>query len=316
MALELIDRFFREIDVENITIKPFDGYIFLCGGALSSSSISSARQYALSRADDRGCIAGHRVMLAENLTSVLQGDDFLDLLEFEEHIAALSACVLLFVESPGSIAELGSFSVMPHLADKLLVVCEQRLDSALKPSFIFLGPVASLRRRRSSAVQVFPIFKNDDTVADVDRLDDCWQFIEESVVESIKRPIPESALDGKELGHRMVVVAALVDIFVALKFGELHSAIAKLGVDITVKQLKKMTRMLEQFSLVRKLTYGNHEFFLSLAGPPLLTLRPAVNSDSKIFDRLRFKSDVMRFYESFDKRRYQAIVSFRKSHPA
>ncbi|MCF3478262.1 retron St85 family effector protein [Stenotrophomonas geniculata] len=316
MALELIDRFFREVDIDNITVKPFDGYIFLCGGALSSSSISSARQYALSRTDSNGCIAGHKVMLAENLTSVLQGDDFLDLLEFEEHIAALSACVLIFVESPGSIAELGSFAVMPHLADKLLVVCEQRLDSALQPSFIFLGPVASLRRRRSGAVQIFPIFNNNDLGADVEKLNECWQFIEESVIESIKRPIPESALNGEELGHRMVVVAALVDIFIALKFGELQSLVSGLGIDLSAKQLKKITRMLEQFSLVKKLSYGNHEFFVSISGAPLVTLRPVAKLDSRIFDRIRFKSDVMQFYEASDKRRYQAIVSFRKSNSA
>lgn len=86
------------------------------------------------------------------MTSLLQGDDFQDLLEFEEHIAALCACVLIFVESPGSIAELGSFAVMRHLASRLLVVCEQKFESGADPSFIFLGPVAVLRRRRLESV--------------------------------------------------------------------------------------------------------------------------------------------------------------------
>ncbi|SKA15910.1 hypothetical protein SAMN02745674_02199 [Lysobacter spongiicola DSM 21749] len=263
--------------------------------------------------DENGCIAGHRVMIAEKLTSLLHGDDFHDLLEFEEHIAALSACVLIFVESPGSIAELGSFAVMPHLTSKLLVVCEQRMDSALQPSFIFMGPVANLRRIRVNSVQVFPIFKDGSTAADSTKLDDCWQFIEESVVESIRRPIPEAPLNAASLPHKMVVVAATVDLFVALKLGELHEAIRRFGVDVSTKQLRKITRMLEQFSIIKRVPYGHEDFFFSLAASPLLMLRPSISSGSKIFDQLRFKATAIEFFAETDNRRHKAILAFRKA---
>jgi hypothetical protein len=314
VAAEIVEKLFSEIDKGRVTVKPFDGYIFLCGGALSSQggAIESARQYAMTRADEAGCIAGHRIMIAEKLTSLLHGDDFRDLLEFEEHIAALSACVLIFVESPGSIAELGSFAVMPHLAGKLLVVCEQRMDSAISPSFIFLGPVASLKRARNNSVQIFPIFKDSENSADVSKLDDCWQFIEESVMESIRRPVPEANLDPEELSHRMIVVAALIDIFVAPKFGELQEGLSGLGIDLSAKHLRRITRMLEQFQLIKKVTYGHEEFFFSLNNRPLLTLRPISTSGVKIFDRLRFKASSIEIFEAKDKRRHKAIMSFRK----
>ncbi|QDS14696.1 retron St85 family effector protein [Xanthomonas arboricola] len=312
--MEIIERFVAGIDKDRVTVKPFDGYIFLCGGALSSptGAVDSARQYALTRLDEGGRIAGHRVMIAEKLTSLLHGDDFRDLIEFEEHIAALSACVLIFVESPGSIAELGSFAVMPHLANKLLVVCEQRMDSALAPSFIFLGPVASLRRSRENSVQVFPIFKDESNFADPEKMSECWQFIEESVIESIRRPISEAILNPAELSHRMVVVAALVDIFVALKFSELQEILAKLEVFTVAKQLRRITRMLEQFSLIKKITYGREEFFFSLVNRPLLTVRPNKNSGTSIFDQVRFKADAIDFFEKTDGRRHKAILSFRR----
>jgi len=314
LASALIDQLFSQIDRARVTVKPFDGYIFLCGGTIDAphGAIDSARHYALTRRDENGCIAGHRVMVAEKLTSLLHGDDFHDLLEFEEHIAALSACVLIFVESPGSIAELGSFSVMPHLASKLLVVCEQRMNSALKPSFIFLGPVAILKRARRASVQEFPIFRDDSNLADVSKLAECWQFIEESVINSIRRPIPKASLNSASLPHKMVVVAAAIDIFVALKLGELHEAIRGFGVDISTKQLRKITRMLEQFSIIKQTTYGNEDFFFSLTNSQLLVLRPDASSGAKIFDQLRFKTSAIEFFARTDRRRHNAILAFRK----
>lgn len=316
MGPELLDLLSNSVDRANVTVRPFDGYVFLCGGSIETNAraISSARHYALGRMDAQGRIAGHRVMIAEKMTNLLQGDDFSDLIEFEEHIAALSACVLIFVESPGSIAELGSFAVMPHLAERLLVVCEQRMESALNPSFIFLGPIASLRRRRLESVQIFPIFDDDNFGADKGKLDDCWEFIEESVFESLKRPVPEALLNKESLAHQMILVAALIDLFVAIKINEISDALKLFGLILSAKQLRRITRMLEQFSLVQSITYGNDKFFLSLLDDQLLTLRPGGRAGASIFDPLRFKTKVLELYSDKDKRRAKAIKSFLKGH--
>nr|WP_255171977.1 retron St85 family effector protein [Xanthomonas hortorum] len=296
-------------------MRPFDGFIFLCGGPLAdgSSANLSARQYAMTRADREGCIAGHKVMIAEKLTNVLHGDDFLDLLEFEEHIAALCACVLIFVESPGSIAELGSFSVMTHLANRLLVVCEQRLDSSTSPSFIFLGPIASLRRKRSNSVQVFPMFNDTNMQADVTKMDECWDFIEESMIDSIKRPVSATKFQPDNLAHQMLVVAASIDLFAALKLGEIQEIVTRFGIKIEVKQLRKIIKMLEHFNLIKRVGYGSLDFYMPLGARPLLTLRPVITAKNQIFDQLRFKSDIVLSYKEKDARRYKAISAFLKT---
>jgi hypothetical protein len=302
------------IDVKNVTVRPFDGYIFICGGSIEvkEAAFSSVRHYALSRMDADGKIAGHRIMIAEKMTSLLQGDDFGDLIEFEEHIAALSACVLIFVESPGSIAELGSFSVMPNLASRLLVVCEQRMESTLNPSFIFLGPIASLRKRRIESVQVFPIFAEGDFGPDTQKLDDCWEYIEESVLDSLKRPVSEASFDKSLLAHQMVMTAAVIDLFVAVKFGELESILEAFGAPLSSKELRRIVRMLEQFSLIQSVTYGHDKFFFSLQLQPLVTFRPAKVGPPSIFDPIRFKARVIEIYEDADERRAKAIRSFLK----
>jgi hypothetical protein len=315
VGFEIATRLAAAVEKENTTVRPFDGFLFLCGGALeaSESALASARSYALSRTDAQGRIAGHRVILAERMTSLLQGDDFHDLLEFEEHIAALSACVLIFVESPGSIAELGSFSVMRHLAPKLLVVCEQRFESPLAPSFIFLGPIASLRRNRQESVQIFPISSETATGFEPSRalLDDCWEYIEEAVIASLKRPIPESALDPKELSHQMVLIATLIGISAAVRIHELEELLNLFDVNISLKALRRILRMLEQFELISSKTYGNDKFYHAQLDHPLIAFRSA--DSSIVFDPVRFKADAISFYQEEDVRKFKAIKAHQKS---
>ena len=65
--------------------------------------------------------------------------EFHNFAEFEEIIAEISTCVILFPESPGSFAELGYFARHDGLRQKLLVVNDAALQS--QDSFIALGPI-------------------------------------------------------------------------------------------------------------------------------------------------------------------------------
>lgn len=317
MGSDVAARIADAVDSEQIVVRPFDGFIFLCGGAIESSdnSIASARHYSLSKMDAEGKIGGRRVVIAEKMTSLMQGDDYQDLLEFEEHIAALCACVLIFVESPGSIAELGSFSVMRNLAPRLLVVCEQRYDSIASPSFIFLGPIASLRRRRIESVQVFPILSDKAGALRTDTvlLDDCWQYINEAVLESLHRPIPESSLVKTELSHQMVLVAEIVDLAAAIKLGEIEEALAAFDVEVRGKALRRILRILEQFELVVSRSYGNERFYHSLLKRSLIGFRPKPTGDLRMFDSVRFKASMLEHFSTTDERRSKAIRSFLRS---
>lgn len=315
VSASVAEQLISAIDVEQITVRPFDGFVFLCGGAIESSdaAVASARHYALGRMDSEGKIAGHKVIIAERMTSLMQGDDYHDLLEFEEHIAALCACVLIFVESPGSIAELGSFSVMKHLAPRLLVVCEQRFESNVAPSFIFLGPIASLRRRRADSVQIFPISSEENGRVSGVLLDDCWGYIEEAMLGLLKRPIPEAKFAKGELPHQLVLVAELVDLSIAIKFGEIEQILEGLGVELKGKSLRRILRILEQFELVVSKTYGNEKFYHSVHSRSLVGFKPAALSGIQIFDAVRFKVKMIGHFEEHDERRAKAIKAFMRA---
>ena len=316
MGAKVVDLLRAMVNPSHVTVHQFDGFIFLCGGALNrdGDAFASARGYTVSRVSASRTIAGRSILLAEKLTTLLQGDDYQDLLDFEKHVAALCACVLIFVESPGSIAELGSFSVMPDLASKLLVVCEQRFESA-PPSFIFLGPIASLRRRRSASVQVFPIYDATDSTPKVSTefLDDCWEYIEGAVADSLQRVVSESDLLTNDLSHQMVLVASLVDLMVASKLGELEEGLNVFGIDLKDRSLRKILRVLEQFGFIAAIHYGNELFYHSKLEHSLVTFRPSDSSDIKVFDRIRFKAKILECYSEGDPRRFKAIKAFRRA---
>lgn len=68
-----------------------------------------------------------------------------DIAEFEQLVGDLSHSIVLFPESPGSIAEMGYFSAVPALAKKTILAMDsskQKYDS-----FISLGPAKKIQEK-------------------------------------------------------------------------------------------------------------------------------------------------------------------------
>lgn len=306
----------RSIDVSRVVVRPFDGFIFMCGGRIpdgDDSPLSSVRHFATRRLRSTpGSLAEFKVILAERATDLLRDGSFPDLLEFEEHLAALAACVLLFVESPGSIAELGSFAVMPQLRPKVLVVFEQSHSTA-EDSFIVLGPLASLKRRDPTSVQVFPMHVSSDgnLQPSPDLIEQCWEDIEVAVSKFTRRPIQENPFDASALAHQLVLLVELTSLFGALRRGELHDCIKQFGVALAVQHLDRSLKVLAKFGLIHIREWGNEKFYIGAADRQLLRLR-RTEGDLRPFDPLRFVADRIEEYATSDPAKAKALRSFRR----
>ncbi len=73
-----------------------------------------------------------------------------DLLMLEDLLATGVHSVVILLQSPGTIAELGAFTNYQYLKDKLIVVVEPKYR--LKRSFISLGPIRYLQNQTKSKV--------------------------------------------------------------------------------------------------------------------------------------------------------------------
>jgi hypothetical protein len=112
--------------------------LFVCGGKLGEPSIrESFIKWSATALPD------FKVLLAEQAFKEVVAQDprkFIDLALFEKLIADISDCILIFPESVGSWAEVGYFSAIEGVRNKILVVNNLKYEAT--DSFITLGPIS------------------------------------------------------------------------------------------------------------------------------------------------------------------------------
>lgn len=160
-----------KVRINQFSSKEFPKFIFICGenildncGNLLSSEelVNNKRCHIMDylnnyRLEDKRTIY---CLISEKLT---RDNDFIDLLTFEELLTELSDEIILLVESPGTICELGAFSFDENIMRKLFVINN---DSHINTnSFINEGPIEKVRKYREDRVAFinydFNQFKRD-----------------------------------------------------------------------------------------------------------------------------------------------------------
>ncbi len=151
--LEYCKRRTKNSGTVNQTVPKF---IFLCGEKPSAESKSIGRKTNREEMIEYlpRLAPNVVVLLAETLWAGLK----LNLLTFEHFMAQISDLVLMFLEGPGTIAELGAFASVDNLIPKLLVFNDKRYRHV--DSFITSGPLAKISENSSEGV----IYGNLDTV--------------------------------------------------------------------------------------------------------------------------------------------------------
>lgn len=148
MASVLPSGLAREIQPSSIKVHAPSSVIFLCGGLADSAPPQPAESLraAFLRAKLPAALSNHKIVIAEAAEPMLPVAGYRDLLTFENDIAGAVALILLFSESPGSLAELGAFSAIESVAKKLLVIIDDGYYN--ESSFIRNGPIAALENNQ------------------------------------------------------------------------------------------------------------------------------------------------------------------------
>lgn len=126
------DRLIEYLRSDKYRFRRLEPVLFLCGGA------GSARRDAL-----RDYLHKQKPWIstfyAEKVWELLASQANLSALEMERDLAALADLVLVIVESPGTYAELGAFSLSDELRKKLLPIVDIQFKES--SSFISTGPL-------------------------------------------------------------------------------------------------------------------------------------------------------------------------------
>jgi len=95
-----------------------------------------------------------KVVLAEAAQQLYRDTSYSDLISFEEDIAKIASIVLVISESPGSLAELGSFSSEVAIRSTVRIIISE--DHNVAESFVRYGPIKRIENISRSHIGIFP----------------------------------------------------------------------------------------------------------------------------------------------------------------
>lgn len=271
----------------------FPALVFLCGGPIpkSTEEPQSLRGLFLRRLEEISPDMLRRVRKAEDASRWHKmSNHYENLLDLEDHLACLAAMVLVFVESAGSIAELGVFCKAKEVSKKLVAVLEHgRLKDA---SFIQDGPLDVLRKKNATSVQFFPWLgpadecgrRNLDPSRATESVNDLLNFVSRSIE---GRPSEQNFV-WLYNEHKLLLIADLIEMGVVVQRKEIESLLEGLGKRLRPRDLSRNLFLLENLHLIERTQRGNRIYYL----PPrqrAVYIRYAHKEETQRWDRKRAK---------------------------
>mgnify|MGYP000567489309 CR=1 FL=1 len=205
-----------------------------------------------------------------------------DLLTFERDACHLARAIILFPESPGSLAELGALAVDDSIVDRLLVIVQGKfLEPNCRESFLNLGPLKRVEVRQHRCVI------HADTTRELasDDFDTIIEFIDDRLPKSRN----SEKLDVGNPKHQLLLIADLVDLLLIARPAELRSSLQYFGVEISLPELERAAKLLEFFGLLRIDHWGMEIFFVRRKPLSRAWVSYKSQEGQPSFDRSRFK---------------------------
>jgi hypothetical protein len=300
--------FLERINIQDTRIE-FDGshVVLLCGGKVpvkehaeaDDPPIASLR-HALTRESQ-----SIEFFIPEEIDDWLHDGLFKDLMSFELELAAICSIVVIVLESAGAIAELGAFSQLKELSEKLIAIKSRDFDAAKNnKSFINLGLLRFLDEAKGSSVRSYPW--------DLSRPSDVDEVLVKDVLTDISEEIgqlPKSATLNPQLSaHIAVIIYQLVFTFAALGEKEIQDYLLIFGVSTTRTDIRRKLFLLERFQILKREKYSDAEFYV-LGRYGFHKLRLA-SKDGKKIDAFRANAECLEFYklDTKQRNRHRAIA--------
>lgn len=297
----LFQHFQETVDASRSRVARLPHRIWLFGGQFAENS--SPVPLSLRDAFNRSC--HHRshewirdIATPEDYPDWLAFSGYKDLLLFERDAGFLSRAIVLFVESPGAIAELGAFALDEQLHKKLFVVISRKYREApYRQSFLNLGP---LKRIESSRPDEGASVRNI-CVIDAEKAADITPVELDLIFESLDAWLtPGHATERFRKDnptHKLLLIADLVDLLQVVSELQILAVLKHFEVVFDRTEIQRLAKLLDLLGLIRLSERGNEKFLVtqSSRGAPLLEY-DAIGG--RRFDRLSFKAKAWELVKS------------------
>lgn len=260
MTIIGFESFLATVAAETATVVSSPEYVSVFGGKISAKK-SKAKPKSQRDAFVRW-IATNRNDLQEVLLLPESYEDwnafniYEDLLLFEKDLSYLTSAVLVFLESPGSIAELGAFSQIDSLSQRLIIVVTASRYSA--KSFISLGPIRSVvnTQKKPFSLCVIP-----DLAKPIDLTPHIPVVIVETLDDKRKLVDAKSRFDKDLPQHQMLLVLDLINLFLVTTATELKGLASHFGVPLNQERMTQLFFVLKKTDLISEKVYGGTHYF-------------------------------------------------------
>lgn len=245
------------VDVALVKVLMLPARIFICGGPVKTGQLipQSLRDRIVEFLEINNDPIANSLILAESFTDYFQSDCYNNLLQFEEDIAEISTLVVICLESAGSLVELGMFCNHPSFNKKLLVFAPSE-HVHTKDSFIFLGPLESLKKHDRNSVSTFPFPKKTEKI--YPELEDVITDLKNKI-ENIQN---QYDFNPKSSGHICLLIHDIVSLAEPIKKNEIKTALTDLGLlDIKSGDLTRYLYLLDKMNLVKNYEYSNVDYY-------------------------------------------------------
>lgn len=285
--------FLHGLDIEACRVEfSAQQVVLLCGGKVEYGAHPGSSAKSLRDAIARE-FPSFELFRPEEITSWHSDGIFADLVSFEKELASICSLIVIILESEGALVELGAFSQLPELSEKIVAIRASKFAS--DPSFINLGIIRFITTKspNSSVVKSYPWEIMDPTTISSEITGDVISDIQEALAEQGKT----KTLKITNNSHVIVLICEFLRLFMALKENEIHYYLTSLGIKNSRHQLRGQLFLLTEFKLIKKQEYSDSVFYMR-SNQPYHKLRVVMKDKNYYFDHLRFSAQCSEFYLS------------------
>lgn len=321
--------FSKSLNVSAARIVNLPNYVFLCGGEVENTHVLPSSQYPLLGKLSQWLLGKRyapppkslrdviyreiisfrpnlapKVLLAEDVFDKFSQSPYEDLLTFEKDLAGFCSLTVIIAESAGSIAELGAFSALSDVSEKVFVVIDDHHYE--QKSFIRRGPIEYIKKRDNSKVYAHKWLRGNGIGPLDARFVDIFR---EDLIDEIEKQIQSApstmALKRTIGGHLMFCILGLLEICSVAKFKEIQQFLIDIGADIQRKELLRYLGMLNCLGFLIEKRVGNNDYYYSSRQDT--SMRWAYNKAARFRDGIRWSHEFREIYKKNDLRRFRAL---------
>lgn len=255
------------MDVDKIHVQAPSDIIFLCGGQrtdLSEPTPVSLRD-AFLKIIDNPVLRKRDLVQAEDISAATTFfDTYENILDLETDLAQIVELIVLFCESEGSLAELGSFSMIHEIASRLFVIVRERHWQ--DQSFVRLGPLRRLQKQygRDSifVIKDGQVGIQGNSVANVDK-EILKSLLNSPLTARLERRREPSTFNAEIAGHVIKLIVGLIQEYGALTSDEIRETLADLSVHKQEKEVDRYLLCAREVGWLKQAAQGSHDYFVA-----------------------------------------------------